>query len=64
MFNVLLDSQFPLIPLPIIEAILKKKSPVYGLKWRSIMKFPLIPLPIIEAIGVKVTFVSGEISFH
>jgi len=39
---------FPLIPLPIIEAILRKK-----IRALRDPKFPLIPLPIIEAIVIK-----------
>jgi len=39
---------FPLIPLPIIEAIPKGQSPPVQIE------FPLIPLPIIEAIYMVV----------
>jgi len=41
---------FPLIPLPIIEAISKKNAPALKVE----KKFPLIPLPIIEAIYKQV----------
>jgi len=41
--------KFPLIPLPIIEAILRDRSISYD---RGYL-FPLIPLPIIEAILTK-----------
>jgi len=41
---------FPLIPLPIIEAIIKAACEVFS----AVMEFPLIPLPIIEAIREEI----------
>ncbi len=43
--------KFPLIPLPIIEAIKWDQTRFNLLK--ELVKFPLIPLPIIEAIHRK-----------
>jgi len=52
---------FPLIPLPIIEAMYYLEN-YFALA--EIYGFPLIPLPIIEAISDLRDGLSGDLRFH
>jgi len=53
--------RFPLIPLPIIEAMVVE----IGRVSIADMEFPLIPLPIIEAIPAELEYeLEGMYGFH